>query len=87
MAFIAMLQFEPTDEPSKVKLRNNLATQAPAYSGALVNGPWRSARTQVPVAWLLAVIDFISFVAFQKFCLVLKLVGVRCSGGENQALT
>ena len=86
MTFFALLKIEPTDGQSKVKFCNNLATQAPAYSGALLNGPWRSARTQVPVPWALAIIDFISLVAFRMFCLVFLVGLVRCSGETSQAL-
>ena len=64
--FIALLKIETISS----KFCNNLTTQVPAYSGARVNGTWRSTSAQVPVAWLLEIIDFISFVAFPMFCLV-----------------
>ena len=52
----------------------------PASSGALVIRTWRSTWMQVPVAWLLEIIDFISFVIFLKhFCLVYLMWLFRCS--------
>ena len=72
----------------KLKFCDNLTAQALAYSGGLVNGPWKSARTQVPVASLLAIVDFISFDDFRLFCFLFDcffyLVGlVRCSGDRE----